>query len=118
MRINELNDFVIFLRLDELAKRHKIKLTFAQKKLYIDFVRFCEKKGQYNEDKGQYYHSLTVSEMAREFAAGHTTVTGALKALSDCGAINRVKSPAVKSNEAGGVITNINVDFLSDFKTC
>jgi DNA-binding MarR family transcriptional regulator len=123
MRITELNDFVILLRLDELAKRRNVKLTFAHKKLYIAFVRFCEEKGQYDEDKRQYYLSLTVNEMAHEFAAGHTTVTGALKALSDCGAINRAKSSALKSSDADGsngrnqaFLTYINVDFLAGDK--
>ena len=118
MRIINLHDFEICMRLEKLSKRHNIKLTLAQKKLYIDFIKFCEDKGLYDENGGHYYLSLTISEMSHEFAAGKTTVTNALKALSGCGAVIRVKSSSVKNNEASGVITNVNVDFLADDKIC
>lgn len=123
MRITDLNDFEISLRLGKYAKKHNIKLPLAQKTLYIAFIRFCEKNGQYDETKGQYFINLSVKEMAREFDAGHTTVINALKALSDCGAISRIKSSLFKNNETSGVhnatqafITYINVDFLADEK--
>ena len=121
MRITDLNDFEISLRLGKYAKQHNVNLTLIQKTLYISFIKFCEEKGEYDELKGQHYINLSVKEMVREFKAGHTTVINALKALSDCGAINRIKSSLFKNNKSAGVnnaaqafITYINVDFLSD----
>ena len=123
MRITDLNDFDISLRLGRYAKQYNVNLTLIQKTLYISFIKFCEEKGKYDEIKRRYYINLSVKEMVCEFKAGHTTVIKALKALSGCGAINRVKSSLFKSSETVGIndktqafITYINTDFLSDDK--
>jgi len=118
MRLTDLNDFDISLRLEELSRKHNIKLTFAHKRIYISLLRFCEEKGQYDENNKGYYVNLAVNEMTDEFKAGHTTVINALKLLSGCGAVSRVKSSSVKngvphSGKSQVCITYINVDFLS-----
>jgi len=114
MRITEVNDFDICLGLEKLSKQYNITLTFEQKNLYIFFIRFCEEKGQYDETTGQYYCNLSVKEIAREFAAGHSAVIKALKALSGCTAINRVKSSSVGGKNNKTVMTYLNVDCLTD----
>ena len=117
MRLTDLNDFEIALRLDELAKQHEVKLSCMHKSIYISLLRYCEKKGEYDENKGRYYVKLAVNEMAVEFKAGHTAVMNALKLLSDCGAVYRVKSSSIRSGTGNNskkqaFITYINTDFL------
>jgi len=112
MRVNELNEFKISLSLDGLAKKYDVKLSLAYKSLYISLLRFCVKMGRYDEDKKRYFAELTVNEMINEFKAGHTTVANALKALSECTAISRVKSASGAKNKS--CVTYVNTDFLGN----
>lgn len=122
MRLTDLNDFEIAMRLDELAKHHEVKLSCIHKSIYIALLRFCEEKGEYDENKGRYYINLSVNEILVKCKAGHTAVMNALNLLSGCGAVVRVKSSSVKSggtnskintNKNKTFITYINTDFLS-----
>ena len=118
MRLNELNEFKISLSLDELAKKHDVKLSLAHKSLYIFLLGFCIKTGRYDEDKGRYFTNLTVREMIDEYKAGHTTVINGLKLLSDCAAISRVKSSSLavcgesNAKKSKSCVTYVNTDFL------
>lgn len=91
IRLTELTDSEILLKLEELAQPHDVRLSFAHKLFYISLLHLCEELGEFDENSKQYFVELSVSAFVQKFRVSHTTVVQSLKLLSECGAIRREK---------------------------
>jgi predicted transcriptional regulator len=120
MKITDLSDGEILLKLERLAVQNNIHLTFANKTFYISLLHFCEDLGEYDDSSKEYFVELSVSAFVEEFHLSHTTVTQSLKRLSECGAIRREKHKrAFRKLGKGEYVTNsayrtyLNVVYLT-----
>lgn len=89
MRLTELTDSEILLKLETLSQRHNVKLRFAHKLFYISLLHLCEKEGNYDNESEQYYVALSINDFAKTFSVSPTTVVQALKLLKECNVIHR-----------------------------
>lgn len=119
MRLTELTDSEILLRLDDLAQQHNIRLSFAHKRFYVSLLHLAEEAGEFDEDAKQYFVELSVTAFVERLGVSHTTVAQALKLLNDCGAIRREKHkrafrklPNKKYVTNGAYRTYINAVYL------
>ena len=91
MKLTELSDSEILLKLEELSQSRNVKLAFAHKMFYVSLLHLCEAIGELDAVSKQYYVELSVNAFVLEFKVSRTTVVQSLGLLSSCGAIRREK---------------------------
>ena len=86
-----MSEFVIndiYLKLQEIAKEHSIKLTYADMCIYIQLIEYAKENNEIAVDyPNEVRFSATVQNLSKYCSTSANKITNTLNKLKDCGVI-------------------------------
>ena len=109
-------EYEVLVRLNHIATKKKVALTYAHKLFFLKLLKYAEKLGEISSDELSV--SLAVQELSEVLDVPLRTTIQSLNRLVSCGALERrVKKKTFPRSVTVTVIPKIMYDKEKDYET-